>query len=615
MVAFSLGWQMAEVYRPDRRSGPRPGAPDDLPGISALQPAELQAVGLYQVQAGITKLKASIMSAGLAVPNAEGFADSTRATADRKARLKAIRDFHVTLLTTLTAADFRLGKAYGLGRALADTTRLPPDWRRELETHRIGTLTGWVRELSSALAPHAAHPVAQSLEAWGIRAETKNGDEPKVRAELAAQGRKWRSLLSGEKQATEVLEASDYLRAGMGMLKGNLSLAIKFLGSYGWLVLIAVALLGAGIGLIASTGSGVAAGLGSASIFTSLGLSWKAIGTSLGRTGARAEEPLWESALDQVIYERITPPEVVKARAVQPSSNASKPKRDSEQPMSHAQDAEREALRAVAHLLPERWKRIVDLAAEDVPATPTATIPAPTDSTADRLQQIDHIVVLMMENRSFDHMLGYLSLPPDLGGSGRTDIDGLKGPAVNINEFESSSYAIHHLDRTEFSGETEDPDHTGASVDEQLSDHCGGFVANFGRISAERAGKAGTAAPDPGLVMGYYNADDLPVYDHLASEYCVVDRWFSSVPGATWPNRLYSLTGRAAGTRDDISPPIYSIPSFPRYLDEHKIDWRWYSFDPGTLRAVDPHTGSAGTTSSRSLTLASSPQRNERWEN
>src|ERR1035438_89236 len=88
--------------------------------------------------------------------------------------------------------------------------------------------------------------------------------------------------------------------------------------------------------------------------------------------------------------------------------------------------------------------------------------------------------------------------------------------------------------------------------------------------------------------MGFYDAHDLPVFDHLAAEYCVVDRWFSSVPGATWPNRLYSIAGRAEGSRDDLSPPIYKLPSFPRYLDEHEVDWRWYSFDPGTLRAVDP---------------------------
>ncbi len=89
--------------------------------------------------------------------------------------------------------------------------------------------------------------------------------------------------------------------------------------------------------------------------------------------------------------------------------------------------------------------------------------------------------------------------------------------------------------------------------------------------------------------MGYYDSEDLPVYDHLAAEYCVVDRWFSSVPGATWPNRLYAMCGQAARSgRDDASPPIYALPSFVRYLDEAQVDWRWYSFDPGTLRAADP---------------------------
>jgi phospholipase C len=257
--------------------------------------------------------------------------------------------------------------------------------------------------------------------------------------------------------------------------------------------------------------------------------------------------------------------------------------------MSHLiEDAERAALRAVAHLLPARLRRVVDLVAEDVPPTPTATIAAPSDPAAARLQSVDHIVVLMLENRSFDHMLGYLSLPAELGGAGRGDVDGLRGPAVNVNHYDGSSYVIHHLDRTRLSGETEDPDHSGDSVDEQLGTECGGFVANYARISAARANKAASADPDPGLVMGYYDAQDLPVYDHLASQYCVVDRWFSSVPGATWPNRLYSVAGQAAGNRNDVSPPIYSLPTFPRYLDQHGVEWCWYSFDPGTLRAVDP---------------------------
>ena len=97
---------------------------------------------------------------------------------------------------------------------------------------------------------------------------------------------------------------------------------------------------------------------------------------------------------------------------------------------------------------------------------------------------------------------------------------------------------------------------------------------------------------DPGPIMGYYHAVDVPVYDHLASEFAVCDRWFSSVPGATWPNRLYAICGRAAGSRDDRPlnfPPLYNQPSFVRHLDANGISWRWYSFEVGTLRIADGH--------------------------
>jgi phospholipase C len=251
-------------------------------------------------------------------------------------------------------------------------------------------------------------------------------------------------------------------------------------------------------------------------------------------------------------------------------------------------EVDRAALRGVAHLLPERWRQIIDVAAADVSPAPEQRIPAPSDEAAGRLEQIDHIVVVMMENRSFDHMLGYLSLPAELGGRGRTDVDGLRGPDANFNLHNGQRYPIHHLAQTQFDGEAEDPDHTGPGVDEQLSNGGQGFVDNFARYSAAMAEKLGVPAPDPGLVMGYYDSDDLPVYDHLAAEYCVVDRWFSSVPGSTWPNRLYALAGQAAGSRSDIPVPIYALPTFVRYLDEGGVDWRWYSFDPGTLRAADP---------------------------
>jgi phospholipase C len=201
----------------------------------------------------------------------------------------------------------------------------------------------------------------------------------------------------------------------------------------------------------------------------------------------------------------------------------------------------------------------------------TTYVAAPADDAVASLRKIDHVVVLMLENRSFDHMLGYLSLE-----SGRPDVDGLK--ASMSNSYKGKAYKVRHLTRTALT-KAEDPCHGGACIAEQVANGMSGFVANFA--------KSRPKAPRVDVVMGYYNGSDLPVYDHLAREFCVCDRWFASVPGATWPNRLYAVAGRAAGSKDPKKVPIYDVPSFVRHLDKQKVSWRWYSHDVGTLRFSD----------------------------
>ena len=157
--------------------------------------------------------------------------------------------------------------------------------------------------------------------------------------------------------------------------------------------------------------------------------------------------------------------------------------------------------------------------------------------TAAALAKVEHIVVLMMENRSFDHMLGYLSLE-----GGREDVDGLK--AGMANEYGGRSYPSHHLKRTAFLP-VEDPDHSGEATSVQIA---GGAMSGFVDSFAAKLAQRRASDHDPGLVMGYYNAGDLPVYDHLAAEFCVCDRWFCSVPGATWSSpRIPTKSVRPAG--------------------------------------------------------------------
>jgi len=313
-VAFALGWQMAEVYRPERRRRSSPADDDDLPGISRLTVDELEQMGLDQIQAGITKLRESIMCAGLRLPNAQRFDHHLWNIGEPDKRNEAIREFHVELLSTLTAADYRLGKAYGLGRALADTTRHPPDYHKELGEYRITTLAEWTRELATALPRHAARPVASSMEAWSRSVNGAGADNQDAPRQLSAQGRLWRSLLSGEKQATDMLETSDYLRAAERSLQRSGALAWRFVKHYWWLVGIVVALFVVGFVVIATASGtpGIVAGAGP--ILASFGLSWKGIGTSLGTTTARLEEPLWQTELDRVIYERITPQQIINSQ-------------------------------------------------------------------------------------------------------------------------------------------------------------------------------------------------------------------------------------------------------------------------------------------------------------
>jgi phospholipase C len=196
----------------------------------------------------------------------------------------------------------------------------------------------------------------------------------------------------------------------------------------------------------------------------------------------------------------------------------------------------------------------------------------------------------MLENRSFDQMLGHLELEDH-------DVDGVKPPADDrpyINYYNGDRYELEKAERTALTT-AEDPCHDGWCVADQLSTGYdertgdaidnGGFVRNFAVTHP---------AADPSVVMKYFGAEQVPVYNYLAKEFCVCDRWFASVPGATWPNRLYAVAGTAAGSLSNEPLPLYNCSSFLRRFDEvsrsnggTEPSWRWYSSDPATLRLLD----------------------------
>lgn len=191
---------------------------------------------------------------------------------------------------------------------------------------------------------------------------------------------------------------------------------------------------------------------------------------------------------------------------------------------------------------------------------------------SDQLNQIEHIVVLMMENRSFDHMLGYLSHPVE--GRLRTDVDGLTGN--ELNEYGGTPYPPRRMASAILN---DDPCHEWECVKKQLDGPNGGFIESYGTV----------AAKNPEFIMNYFNASDVPVYDHLAREFSISDRWFCSIPGPTQPNRAYALAGTSESIKTNFTPQQLALgggwtaPTIFQYLPNN-VSWRYYSHDIAGLR-------------------------------
>lgn len=193
------------------------------------------------------------------------------------------------------------------------------------------------------------------------------------------------------------------------------------------------------------------------------------------------------------------------------------------------------------------------------------------------LAAISHIVVLMLENRSFDHMLGYLSLEKD-----RTDINGLTGSEQN--SYNGMTYTPHHASVTAFSP---DPYHDWTNVAAQLRHSNSGFVENFALLDPTH----------PERIMGYHNDREVKAFETLAQEFCVCDSWFASVPGPTQPNRFYAIAGTSDGQKDNATGmPILrrGVQTIFHVLNNYSVTWKYYSHDIAFLRAHEDFRTTVG---------------------
>lgn len=188
---------------------------------------------------------------------------------------------------------------------------------------------------------------------------------------------------------------------------------------------------------------------------------------------------------------------------------------------------------------------------------------------------IQHVIVLMLENCSFDRVLGACQKV-------KPQIDGVitDGPSRG-NVFERGTYK-------QAPGASrvvpDDPHHETPHVLQQIkpdakSNPNSGFVQDYasGFYNLTKEGR--------GEVMKYFDVGELPAFHTLAKNFLVCDHWFSSVPGPTWANRLFAMSGTSLGRVSmpagvmDLNLHWYDqITLFDR-LDERSVDWRVYFGD------------------------------------
>jgi phospholipase C len=183
---------------------------------------------------------------------------------------------------------------------------------------------------------------------------------------------------------------------------------------------------------------------------------------------------------------------------------------------------------------------------------------------------LDHIIVLMLENNSFDRMLGGL-FPPrsdqvNPGG-------GVKGAATQYSNVDKSTGKIYTMVTTTAREMPEDPGHDLTDVLPQISNNCSGFVNNY--VSKYPT----SAATERQEIISFYAEGALPVLHDLAKNFTVCDRWFSSLPGPTWPNRLFLYSGTSWGFTDMNALHYWDQPTLFDLLSNNGIPWKLYYGD------------------------------------
>jgi phospholipase C len=224
------------------------------------------------------------------------------------------------------------------------------------------------------------------------------------------------------------------------------------------------------------------------------------------------------------------------------------------------------------------------------------------------LAAIEHIVVLMLENRSLDHMLGFLYADSDTvspagdpfeGLTGSESCPGTDGQPVTVYQITpgtTDAYFLPGADPAEgykatnsqcFGSENAPAAGTVAPMT--------GFVTSFAQAITENESKGWYVFPGTAerWIMGCHTPQTLPVLSALASGFAVCDYWFGSAPTMTMPNRAFACAGTSLGHLDDDTK-LFNCSCLFGSLTTGGVSWKIYGYSSTPLTRLDfPATSSA----------------------
>jgi phospholipase C len=220
---------------------------------------------------------------------------------------------------------------------------------------------------------------------------------------------------------------------------------------------------------------------------------------------------------------------------------------------------------------------------------------------ANQLPAIKHIVQLMLENRSFDQMLGFL-----YGGEKTSPVtgqpfEGLTGDETNPDDTgrEVQVFKIDNTSPHPYLMPGADPGEGFQNTNYQLfsTDTPAkgatptnlGFVLNFkAAIASDLANhfKDSLAGTTPSEIMGMYSPEMLPIMSSLAKGFAVCDHWFASAPTQTIPNRAFCAAGTSQGHLDN-HVKTFTCPSIFGSLTKANVDWAIYGYNRDPLTRLD----------------------------